>query len=397
MVTVLLALIALLSAAVQGNATPRKSVVRRDRPTPPFFGILLCVAALAGWFMAKGASPNAINPFAWVFLSPWVHADPFHLSTNLCAILLIAQSLETAIGWRRFATVFATGSLSASIAHALASGPATDPLAGASAGIQALLTAHAVCFRHVLVGKGNGPRPTVLHVAMLSLVATSATAVLLPESRLSAIAHLVGAFSGGLAAWLLGIPREQAIAELREKAAEASYGGQHDLAIHLWRSVLEQVPEDLDAEAALADACLAAGHLEAAANHVSIALVRSAAKPNPAMARMLLVRWASHLPTLPLTAPAGLVAANWLADSHEESKAIRILSDICQRFAGTREAETALLRIARIQLNNLRQPDSASAVLAEFLRLYPDSTFVGHARQMLAEATPVASVTGTAG
>jgi len=397
MVNVLLALIALLSAAVQGNAAPGRILDRGSQPTPPLIGLLFCIGAVVGWFLTRGLSPTAINPLAWVFVSPWAHADPFHLATNICAILLIAQSLEPAIGRSRFAAVFATGSLMASIAHSLFSGPTVAPLAGASAGIHGLLTAHAIRFRHVRVGNGNGPRPTVLLVAVLSMLATVATAILLPESRLSALAHLIGAVSGWGAAWLLGIPRQQAVAQLREKASEANACGHHDLAIHLWRAVLDQVPEDLDAESALADACLVAGHQEAAARHVSAVLVRAAAQPNSANARMLLKRWGSHLSNLPLTAPASLVAANWLADAHEESKAIQVLSEVCQRFPGTHESETALLRIARIQLNNLRQPDSASAVLAEFLRLYPHSSFVGHARQLLAEASPTASVTGTAG
>jgi membrane associated rhomboid family serine protease len=394
MVNVLLALIALLCAAIQGNATPPVVSGRENRPTMAMAGFALCLGCVAGWFLTRDIFPARVPPILWLFVSPWVHADPFHLTANLCAILLISPPLERAVGWRQLVLVYAAGTFTASLVHLIASGPEAIPLAGASSGIHAMLCTHAVRFRHVRIGNGTMYRPSVAHVALLSIAATAVALFLMPENRSTALSHLAGATAGGATALLLGIHRQQRISQLRENAIDASASGRHDVAIHLWRTVLESCPDNLEAHAALAEACIAARHFEAAGREVSVVLLRLTTTVRTPFSQSIMQRWASELHRLPLTPAAALVAAGWFVDSHEETRALAMLSDICQSFPGTREAETALLRIARIQLRNLRQPDSAGAVLAEFLRLYPDSPYAGHARQMLDETSPLATARG---
>jgi membrane associated rhomboid family serine protease len=386
MITAILAIIALVLAALQGTAVPAPSS-RSGSPqtSTPWCPLGLSGAMTAGWFLTRGLHPLPHEAAWWPLASPWVHADPFHLTANICALLLIGGPLESGVGSGRLLTTFFAGTLSASMLHPLLAGPNAGPLAGASAGIHALLCLHAVRYGHLRVG-GALLRPTIATTALLAAGCTVCVAILLPEIRWSAVAHLIGATAGAVAAFGFRIDRLQSVARLREQSVEAMSAKHYDLAAHLLSQVAGRLPGDLSARTDLAEALLAARHSEAAARCVSEALLQAGASGGTPAVESLLRRWENQLRHLELTAPALLVAASAYEESHHESRAIDLLGELCRRFPQTPEAETALLRVARIQLRNLRQPEAAAAVLTEFLRLYPESAFAALARQMLAEA-----------
>ena len=64
----------------------------------------------------------------------------------------------------------------------------------------------------------------------------------------------------------------------------------------------------------------------------------------------------------------------------------QVLAGLCRDFPHTTDAELGLLKLGKLHLQRLQQPENAVAIFTEFLRLYPNSEWANHVRALLVEA-----------
>jgi outer membrane protein assembly factor BamD (BamD/ComL family) len=90
--------------------------------------------------------------------------------------------------------------------------------------------------------------------------------------------------------------------------------------------------------------------------------------------------------TFPL--PPGLLqrVASACEESAQYGLTVHALSEICRDHPGAREAEMSLLRLGKLHLQKMDQPQNAEGIFSEFIRLYPESDWASHALRLRDEA-----------
>jgi membrane associated rhomboid family serine protease len=324
------------------------------------------------------------------------HSSFQHLLGNMVALWLIGPHVEEALGRREYAAFYLGAGMAAGLLHAflaLAVAPETAglPLVGASGAVFGLLGLFAVRFwrtRVRLFVFASVPAFWAVGVLVGMQVIFAALSLVSGAAAMVAYDAHLGGFAFGA---LLAIPlrmREASDAEYgREDAEAAERSGEIDLAVALYRRQLARTPHDPVLHATIGRLCAALGHPEAAHAHFRESLRLFARTPGAGASLV-------HGFLMARQSCAGLSIAPDLlariASASEESGqfqlAIDLLTELAREHGAVPEGQMALLRLGKLHLQRLEQPQTAAAIFAEFLALHPASPLADHARHLLRDA-----------
>ncbi|MFM7320588.1 MAG: rhomboid family intramembrane serine protease [Armatimonadota bacterium] len=222
----------------------RPSTTRPAGRSIPWATAVLVLLLLFGFLQARSPALalTSLPPAARWFVSPCLHADPFHLATNLMALIGLGLNSETRVGWIRMVVIFALGAV---LGNAIAQifSP-SDPVLGASGGVYAAMTFQALRF----------DTPGLRVPVFIVLVVQAACALAIPHHGTAFLAHVVGGAVGALASLLpvfsAPLDREATIASAHALLARERPA----LAAAMLRRHLEACPRDVSAQLLFAEA-----------------------------------------------------------------------------------------------------------------------------------------------
>ncbi len=359
----------------------------------------LSVRAAETWGIIPRGGASIITLFTYMFL----HGDFWHLFGNMLFLWFFGPHVEEALGKVEYGLFYigsgiAAGFLHVVIAATLLPGAAHDPLVGASGAIAGILGLFAVRFWRAKV------RVFLLFTvpAVWAIGAFAAWQLVLAVTEIGD-----GGRGGGVAYWahiggllfgmLLSFPlrmREDSRDEYRlEDAEKAADVGQLDVAAAHYRQIVRDSPGDADAHQALARVSVQLRQGEAAHRHFLDALRLRLREGNSPKVAALYEDACAGFETFPLPPAMLQRVASACEETERYPLALRALSELCRDHPESREAELGLLRLGRLHLQKLGQPQNAVGIFAEFLRLYPASEWNALAHRLLAEATASAGAT----
>ena len=344
-----------------------------------------------GW----GLTPQSATLIT-LLTSAFLHGSWLHLGGNMVGLALFGPHVEEALGRIEYLLFYIGCGIAAGLLHVIVSatllpGAADVPMIGASGAIFGVLGLFAVRFYRARVRVLLFAHvPAIWAVGCFAaLQVIAGVASLADGGRSDSTANWahVGGFLFGM---LLALPlkmREDGRREYqKEDAEDAASAGRMDQAAAYYRLLLTDKPDDVEAHRALGRVCVQLGQGEAAHRHFTDALRLSLrAGHSPAVADVYEEVCLSFT-AFPL--PPSLLQR--VGSACEEMQrfplALRALGDLCRDFPQAPEAEMALLRMGKLHLQRLGQPDSAQGILEEFLRLYPASEWRTHVQRLLGEA-----------
>lgn len=342
-----------------------------------------------------GLVPRAATVLG-LFTHMFLHGSVSHLFGNLLGLWLFGPHVEEALGRLEYLLFYIGSGISGALLHVIVAATllpaaATLPLVGASGAIFGVLGLFAIRFWRA--------RVRVLLVAQIPAVWAVGLFALLQvyfgiqsfadggRSESTANWAHIGGFLFGL---LIAVPlkmREDGKREYHlEDAEKALATGNLDQAAAYYREIVSARPGDAAAHRTLAQVCVALRQGEAAHRHFMDALrLYLRAGEAPAVAGVYEDACRSF-ERFPLPPSLLLRVASCCEEVQHYPLALTTLSDLCRDHPEAREAELALLRLGKLHLQKLGQPQNATAIFSEFLRLYPSSEWHDHARRLLSEA-----------
>jgi membrane associated rhomboid family serine protease len=347
-----------------------------------------------------GLTPNAptlITLVTYMFL----HGYWWHLLGNMLAIWLFGSHVEEALGRWEYLLFYLGSGVAAGLFHIAVSATlmpaaATAPLVGASGALSGILGLFVVRFwrakiRVLLLFEV----PAILAVAAFVLYQLI-NGVLAVENGGRATntafwAHIGGLLFGALIALPLRMHQDSRREYNLEDGAKAAAVGDNSSAAAHYRQALAVNPDDPAAHHSLARAYIQMRQGEAAHRHLMDALrLYLRGGHSLAVARVYEDAIASF-ETFPL--PPNLLqrVASACEESEQFGLAVRALSEICRDHPDAREAEMSLLRLGKLHLQKMNQPQNAEGIFSEFLRLYPESDWSGHALRLREDANRAAA------
>jgi membrane associated rhomboid family serine protease len=351
----------------------------------------LSVTVAQQWGLIPHAA-NLVTLITHIFL----HANWPHLLGNMLGLWLFGPHVEEALGKLEYALFYVGCGVAAGIFHLVVAStlfPAAAgiPLVGASGAIFGILGLFAVRFWRAKVRLFLFlEAPAIWAVASwVVFQLLLAWVIFMIRGRGDGVAHV--AHIGGLAfGALLSFPlrmREDSKKEYHlEDAEHAVASGNSEIAAAHYRQVLAHSPEDADAHHSLARVYITLRQAEAAHRHMLDALkIYLKAGHSLAVARVY-EDAVTCFESFPL--PVNLLqrVASACEETEQFTLAVRALSELCRDHPAAREAEMGLLRLGKLHLHKLNQPQNAEGIFSEFLRLYPDSDWGNHALRLRDEA-----------
>lgn len=342
-------------------------------------------------------SPNLLTLFTHLFL----HGGWEHLFFNMLFLLLFGPHIEDALGRWEYLLFYIGGGFMAGLLHVfLASTPLLSaagdkPLIGASGAIAAVLGLFAVRFwraklRVFLIF--SIPAVYVIGFYTLREVFTGVRAFADGGSSDSVAnwAHIGGLLFGGLIAIPLKVKNDSRQEYTLEDAEAAGRQDRWLDAARLYNRYLSEKPDDAATHRAMGRVNVKLRQSEDAHRHFMEALrLYLQSPPSPANSSAVAGVYGdacASFETFPL--PAALLSR--IAGACEETAqfdlADRALTDLCRNHAQTKEAENGLLRLGKLHLSKLHNPQSAAEIFREFLGRYPQSEWRSHVERLYAEA-----------
>jgi membrane associated rhomboid family serine protease len=340
----------------------------------------------------------SLVPTAFHWYSPitysFLHAGVMHLSANMLFLWVFGGSVEDALGWKRFLGLYfsaaiITGLLQVVMERAI-NGGSIGQIVGASGAISALMGVFAVRFyrsRIRVIGLPLSiPAIALLALAMGTEMAEVAWELAHREAALNAAAHWshIGGFIVGIvAAQILSLGKAGKNEYLSADAALEMEHGSPLTAVRRWERVLHVKPGNPAALAELGRAWALVGDKEQslAAYQQAISIYLNSGGKSEAADRYLdaVERWNEVF----LDPPELLALSRAFEEKHRYEQALDPLRALSNEHPGTREAETAALRIGLILLRKLGRPEGAATHLREFLNSYPNSDWRAYVIELL--------------
>jgi membrane associated rhomboid family serine protease len=356
-----------------------------------FVLFLLTLPPHEGVIIAWGLVPRHMNLLP-LFTYFFLHHGVDHVIFNLILLGLFGIHVEEALGRGKFMLFYLGAGIFSGLFYVLATfllapRQVEIPLVGASGAIAGVMGIFAVRFWRTRV------RVLLLFQAPAYLAVGLFVAVQLflllrrDETDPTAYtAHIGGLLYGFLLAWVLQMKAESRHEYAVEDAEASLRSGQWERAAAYYRSLLASTPDDPKLHRDLATSCLRLGQLEAAERHFQAAVGGYLHQHQGTMALQTYTDATQQLAGFTLT-PTMLTKIAAEGERLEQfAFATTCLSELCQRYPESAEAEMGMLRLGRLHLTKLGQPQNAVGILSEFLRLYPTSALCDHARQLLVQA-----------
>lgn len=336
---------------------------------------------------------SLLTLFTYMFL----HGSWAHVLGNMLGLWLFGPHVEEALGKLEYLLFYLGAGIAGGLLHVVFADvflPAaqTVPLVGASGAIFGVLGLFAVRFwrtrmRVLLVFNV----PAVWAVGVFALMQFAAGMISLADGGANTTtanwAH-VGGFVFGM---LIAVPlrmREDSHREYSlEDALKAQAAGQFDRAATYYRQILQLNPTDGDAHRALAQVCVHLRQGEAAHRHFMEALRLYVKAGNARAVSGVYGDALTSFEVFPLSPRLLQQVASACEEAQAYPLALSALSELSREYPHTPEAEMGLLRLGRLHLGKLDQPQNAAGIFGEFLRMYPDSAWKHHAERLLREST----------
>jgi membrane associated rhomboid family serine protease len=385
----------------------------RRRPTGlsafPFITLLLLASNLLIFFATTGrdgeprmdilttygllpSSPAVYTLITHMFL----HGSLLHVCGNMLGLWLFGPHVEEAVGHWEYGLFYFGCGIAAALTHLLIThffltNAVTIPMVGASGAIFGILGLFAVRFWRAKVR-------VFLIFQIQAVWAVSAFVLLqiiaglwsfsdqgLTESSAN-WAHIGGFFFGAIMAVPLRM-REQSRREYDlEDAAKSVALGENDAAAVYYRNALLINANDPETHYALAKVYIKLRQGEAAHRHFMDALRLHLQGGHSLAAARVYEDAIAGFEAFPLPAFLLQRVASACEESFQYSLAVHALAELCRDHPGAKEAEMSLLRLGKLQLNKMNQPQNAEGIFAEFIRLYPESEWRMHAQKLRQEA-----------
>ncbi len=347
-----------------------------------------------------GLIPHAANLLT-LFTHLFLHGGWEHLFFNMLFLLLFGPHIEDALGRWEYLFFYIGGGFMAGLMHVflsstpLLSAAADVPLVGASGAIAAVLGLFAVRFwraklRVFLIF--SIPAMYVIGLYAIREIFTGMQAFSDAGSGESVAnwAHVGGLLFGALIAIPLKVKDDSRQEYTLEDAEVAVRQDRWLDAANLYQRYLAEKPGDAGAQRALARVCVKLRQSDQAHQRFMESLrLYLQSPPSPTTSAAVAGVYGdacAAFETFPL--PAALLSR--IAGACEEdgklALADRALTDLCRNHTQTREAENGLLRLGKMHLSKMRQPQSAAEIFREFLRIYPHSEWRGHVERLLLES-----------
>ena len=402
----------LVILAVIAARAPMIPLRRRPAGTAsfPYVTLTLLVANLVVFFLTTdsnseplvgaikdyGLIPTNLHWYAF-FTHMFLHGSLLHLCGNMLGLWLFGPHVEEAVGHWEYAVFYVGCGLAAALTHFLIAATvfqhaaAATPMVGASGAIFGILGLFAVRFWRAKV--------RVFFIFQVQAVwAVSGFALMQLAAGLWSFADK-GA-SGNVANWahvggfafgaIMSIPlrmREQSRREYDlEDAAKSVALGENEAAASHFRAALGVKPDDPATHHALAKVYLKLRQGEAAHRHFMEALRYQLQGGHSLAAARVYEDAIAGFEAFPLPAFLLQRVASACEESGQFSLAVHALAELCRDHSEALEAEMSLLRLGKLQLSKMNQPQNAEGIFAEFLRLYPDSQWRMHAQKLRQEA-----------
>jgi membrane associated rhomboid family serine protease len=343
-----------------------------------------------------GLTPHSATLLT-LFTHMFLHGSWGHVLGNMIGLYLFGPHVEEALGRLEYLLFYiaagvAAGMMHLVIANTLMPSAAGVPLVGASGAIFGVLGLFAVRFWRARVR-------VLLFLKIPAVWAMCAFALLQFIEGIAAVANPggagntanwahVGGFLFGLA---IAIPLKMREDSRREYAIEdaekAAASGEHARAAVHYRLILETTPTDAASHYALGKACIALQQGTDAHRHLREAITQYLRLgDSPAVARVY-AEAVGAFTAFPLSPALLQRIASACEEIFQYPIAQHALAELCRDHADAREAEMGLLRLGKLHLQKLGQPEVAVGIFSEFLRLYPASEWAGHATRLRDEAT----------
>ncbi|GAB4454552.1 MAG: hypothetical protein OHK0029_09270 [Armatimonadaceae bacterium] len=332
----------------------------------------------------------------------FLHGSWDHLLGNMLGLWLFGPHVEEALGRFEYLLLFIGCGVAAGLLHlliALTMMPvaAGAPLVGASGAIFGLMGLFAVRYwrtrvRVLLLFS----IPAVWAVSFFALLQLFAGLFSLGSTdaatRVANWAHVGGFIWGALLAVPLRMREESHREYNKEDAEKAVAQGENEIAASHYRQALEHHPDDAETHHSLANIYIRLRQAEAAHRHMMEALnLFLKSGQSLAVARVYQDSLAGF-ETFPLSARMLQRIASACEETEHYNLAIHALSDLCREYPDSREAEVGLIRLGKLHLHKMNQPQNAEGIFSEFLRSYPDSEWRVHAQKLQEEARQAGTV-----
>lgn len=323
----------------------------------------------------------------------FLHGHWFHLLFNMVVFWFVGPHVEEALGHLEYLLFYIGCGIAAGLLHlvlAMLLMPAAidTPLVGASGAIFGLLGLFVVRYWRAKVLLFSVPATVAISffvaLQLFSGIATLST----PGGTGSTAhwAHIGGFFFGALLAFPLRMREESRREYSKEDAEKAVAEGDNEVAAAHYRQMLSNAPEDAETHFALARVYMNLRQSEAAHRHLKESL-HFFLKSNQSLAVARVYQDAlRNFEVFPIPGYMLQRIANACEETEHFTLAVHALSDLCRDYPDTQEAEVALLRLGRIHLEKMGQPQNAEAIFSEFLRLYPNSEWKNNAIKLRDEA-----------
>jgi len=326
----------------------------------------------------------------------FLHGSWGHVIGNMLGLWLFGPHVEEALGKLEYLLFYlgagiAGGLLHVVIADTLLPVTASSPLVGASGAIFGVLGLYAVRFWRTKMR-------VLLFFNVPSIWAVCAFALLQVFSGILSLAdggqsnntanwaHVGGFLFGLVIALPLRMREDSRVEYSLEDAQTAHAAGRLDQAAAHYRRVLAATPKDPDAQRALAQVCAQLRQAEAAHRHFQEALRLYVQNGNANAVAATYGDALTRFEIFPLPPRLLLSVASACEEAQAYPLALASLAELCRDHPATPEGEMGLLRLGRLHLTKLNQPQNAAGIFSEFLRLYPDSAWRHHAERLFAEA-----------
>jgi membrane associated rhomboid family serine protease len=384
--------------------------LRRSIVTP-IITIVITVVNLFVFFVTYGSESSVeqggLGPlhasvprlFTYMFL----HGDIFHLLSNTIILALFGRHIEEALGKLKYILLYFGSGIASGLFYVLMTmlvRPTDNDkfMIGASGAIFGLLGMFAVRFWRTKV-RLYLIFSVPAYVALgLFVVLQVLMGLLQKDDGVAYMAHIGGFLFGSLIAWPLQMKQESKREYDIEDAEAATIRGDWETARQYYVTLLEQSPNDPLLHTRQARIALQQGYNEAAARHFREAIVgllqrngNTDGNKDGIEALHLYQEATKELGNIPL-GPTLLSKLASVCEGIEQFRlAVDFLALLCREFPDSPETEAAMIRLGRLHLTKLGQPTTALGILVEFLRLYPHSSLLDHARQLKTQAEKIAA------
>lgn len=342
----------------------------------------------------------------------FIHADWMHLASNLLVLWIVGTVLESGIGSVQFLLLYLASMLAAVLLNGIVDRlflpddlqVALIGASGAIAGITgfAAFRYHYIRVQNFIVVPTFGlagwlpaiPIPLPLWMPFWiypfyfgGKELLLGIANLLPGGNegVAHWAHLGGMGLGLLAAVLLRSFQEGQREQALEQTARAANGdaGQPAPTLDELHSLLRQHPDDPELLEAMAGVALKNGDLEMSRKLYLRAVANFSRSGQGTRAALTYLNLFHHFPDAILPPRDELALASALESQGRYTEAAETFARLQQHHPESDEAQTALLRAARIQIRQLERFDEARHLLTLLLEHYPASPWESIARARL--------------